>query len=91
MTATKPRIWTGDHPKLDTLEAVAGVQVAGSALKPGMVLLDPDLMTPAVSLDKKVRSARNSGEVSFLVFDLDGRTYDTVAVGANSMIWVAAA
>lgn len=90
MTATRPRIWTGDHPKLDTLEAMAGVQIAGSALKPGMVLLDPDLMTPAASLDKKVSSARNSGQVSFLVFDLDGRTYDTVSVGANSMIWVAA-
>ena len=91
MTATKPRIWTGDHPKLDTLEAVAGVQVLGSALKPGMVLLDPDLMTPVVSLDKKVRSARNSGQVSFLVLDFDRKAYETVAVGANSMIWVAAA
>lgn len=90
MTATKPRIWTGDHPKLDTLEPVAGVQIAGSALKPGMVLLDPQLMTPAASLDKKVRSARNSGQVSFLALDYDRRAYETVAVGANSMIWVAA-
>lgn len=90
MTATRPRIWTGDHPKLDTLEAMAGVQIAGSALKPGMVLLDPSLMTPAASLDKKVRSARSSGQVSFLVFDLDSRTFDTVSVGANSMVWVAA-
>lgn len=87
----KPRVWIGEHPKLDTLGATAGVQIKGSALKPGMVLLDPQLMAPAASLDKKVDSPRNSGQVSFLALDYDHNAYEIVTVGANSMIWVVAA
>lgn len=89
MTATKPRIWA-EHPSLDALTPLPAVQVPASALKPGMVLLDPDFMTPGASLDHKVRSARNSGQVSFLAFDYDRHNFDTVALTASTLVWVAA-
>jgi hypothetical protein len=90
MTSTAtPRIWPGEHPSLDTLAELPGVQVLGSKLCAGMVLLDPELKTPAASLDHKTRTARGSGEVSFLAFDYDRRTLDTVSVRANALVWVA--
>jgi len=88
MTAT-PRIWSDGHPALDALDALPAVQVRGSALRAGMVLLDPDLMTPAASLDHKVRPARGSGNVAFLALDYDRRAFDTISVHANALVWVA--
>lgn len=89
MTTTgTPRVWP-EHPSLDTLTELPGVQVLGSKLRAGMVLLDPELKTPAASLDHKVPSARGSGEVSFLALDYDRRALNTVSVHANALVWVA--
>lgn len=90
MSNTSPRIWSDEHPSLDVLVELPGVQVLGSQLRAGMVLLDPDLMTPAASLDHKTRTTRGSGEVSFLALDYDRRAYGTVSVRANALVWVAA-
>lgn len=89
-TTGTPRIWPEEHPSLDALTELSGVQVVASKLRAGMVLLDPDLKTPAASLDHKTRSVRGSGDVSFLAFDYDRRTLDTVTVHANTLVWVAA-
>jgi hypothetical protein len=90
MTTTgTPRIWS-EHPSLDTLTELPGIQVPGSKLCAGMVLLDPDLKTPAASLDHKTRTVRGSGDVSFLVLDYDQRTFDTIAIHASTLVWVAA-
>lgn len=85
----KARIWS-EHPSLDTLTELPGVQVLGSKLRAGMVLLDPELKTPAASLDHKTRSVRGSGDVNFLALDYDRRTFGPVAVHANTLVWVAA-
>ena len=89
MTSNRPRIWEEHPTTLDSLTALAGVQIPGSKLREGMLLLDPVLMTPGVSLDKKTPAQRGSGNVSFLAFNLDQHDYLTVSVHANAMVWVA--
>lgn len=66
----RPSIFEGfaDVDVLERPEFVAAV--AGAKLKAGMVILD-ELGTPSVGLDQRVRSARGSGEVAFLIHDFD--------------------
>jgi hypothetical protein len=89
VNALKPRIWTNEHPDLDDLVEMPAVAIDAANLRPGRVLLDPDLKTPGASLDKKVPSARNSGAVSFLIYDYDDRTYKSLSLHRNATVWVA--
>lgn len=86
---TTARTWS-EHPSLDALAELPGIQVLGSQLRAGMVLLDPDLKTPAASLDHKVRTVRGSGAVRFLALNYDHRAFEPVSVRANALVWVAA-
>lgn len=74
----------------DILSAVPVVSVLGSGLRAGMVLVDPELETPAVELDHRTRSARGSGEVSFLAYDYEVRNWATVSVRTNALVKVMA-
>lgn len=71
-TTTTPRPATFDaFDQIDTLSQPQTIEVIARNLKDGMVLVDPELGTPAVGLDHRIRSTRNSGNVSFLVADLE--------------------
>lgn len=75
---------------LDTLQAVATVLVPGRLLKAGMVLVDPELDTPAAEVDHRTKTTRGSGERSFLAYDYDARNWIPVSVHANALIKVMA-
>lgn len=91
MNNLKPRVWTdGVHPDLDVLSELPAVAIGAAHLREGMVLLDPELKTPAASLDKKVPSAPRSGAISFLIYDYDDRTYKPLSLHHNVSVWVAA-
>jgi len=75
---------------LGTLDAVPTVSIPGSALKAGMVLVDPDFDTPAGEVDHRMKTTRGSGEVKFLMFDFDAREWTTQSVHHNAMIKVMA-
>lgn len=70
MTTSRTAKIHHDFTAVDTLSTPDTIQVKGSALRAGMILVD-DLGCPAVALDHKVRAPRNSGAVAFLVNDLD--------------------
>lgn len=75
---------------LDTMEAVSTVSIPARSLKAGMVLVDPELDTPAAEIDHRTRTTRGSGEISFLVFDYDTRNWATVSFHENVSIKVMA-
>jgi len=76
---------------LDTFAALPYVEIKGSALRAGMILIDPELHTPIGEVDHKMRSQRGSGAVSFLMFDFDARSWTTESVTANGIVKVMAA
>lgn len=89
MATTAARI-LAETESVDTLEPMPSTTVLASSLKPGMVLLDPELMTPAAVVDHRVKAVRGLGTVAYLVLDLDARRYDTVSLRAGAPILVAA-
>lgn len=63
--------------EIDPLEVFDFVRLTTRKLKPGMVLVDPELGCPAVMLDHRI-GAIEGGNVEWLVHDLDnGRIYRT--------------
>lgn len=64
--------------------------VQGSNLREGMVLMDPDLNTPAAWLDHRVRSTKNSGEVAFMAHDLEDGRFIRVSIHRNATVAVLA-
>lgn len=86
MSTSKPYIWTGQD--IDTMDAVDTVDVAANALRPGMVLVDPELLTPAVAIDHRMRAVRGSGEVRYLVADLDNGGWSEVGLRTMATVKV---
>ncbi|AEK09902.1 hypothetical protein FGG30_gp092 [Mycobacterium phage Pixie] len=76
---------------VDTFATPAAVEVKAANLRPGMVLLDPELGTPAAGLDHKLRAARNSGNVSWFVADLDNGGWRELHLRPSLVVKVAAA
>lgn len=80
------------HPEgadIDTLAEVPTTTVKASALKPGMVLVD-DLDCPVAVIDHRVRATRGTGDVAYLINDLERGGWRTQRLGANSQITVMA-
>lgn len=75
---------------VDVLSQPPTVEVCGRNLRAGMVLVDPDLGTPAVGLDHKVQAPRNSGSVAFLCADLEKGGWVTHTFFGNSKFSVVA-
>jgi hypothetical protein len=75
---------------IDTLAQPALVEVNASNLKAGMVLVDPELGTPAMGIDHKLRSTRNSGNVEFLVADLENGGWRNLSLFSNTVVSVIA-
>jgi hypothetical protein len=59
---------TVDH--LDPF-ATDSTPVKATRLREGMVIMDPELGTPALWLDHRTRSTRGSGSVSWYAHDLE--------------------
>lgn len=76
---------------LDPLESVPVVEIRGSELRAGMVLVDAELETPIGEVDHKLRAVRGTGCVSFLLFDFDAKNWTTSSVRANGTIRVMSA
>lgn len=83
-----PYIWTGQD--IDTLEAVDTVELRADALRPGMVLVDPELMTPAVAVDHRMRTVRGSGQTCYMVADLENGGWSEVALRSTLTVMVMA-
>lgn len=49
--------------------------VKATELKPGMMLVDPMTEQPYAEIDHKMRAVRNSGNVTYLAFDLEAGRY----------------
>jgi len=60
----------------------------GGELRPGMVLLDPELRTPEYAVDHRVGRARD-GQVEYLVEDLDRGGWLRLNLTANKLFSVA--
>ena len=59
----------------DDLTEFESTLVRGSALKPGMLLVDPVLGTPVYFLDHRLPALRNTAGGRWLVLDLEQRKY----------------
>ncbi|AJA43758.1 hypothetical protein MILLY_86 [Mycobacterium phage Milly] len=79
-----------DFTGIDSLAAVDTVEVKAANLKEGMVLVDPDLGTPAVGIDHRIRATRGTGNVSFLVADLDDGGWRDLHLRASLVVKVVA-
>lgn len=75
---------------LDTLTPVPTVSILGRLIKAGMVLVDPDLDTPVVEVDHRMRAQPGSGEAVFLVFDYDRGQWMEERFHSNSLVKVMA-
>lgn len=73
MNSNRPLIVpdSGIPADFDLFATPAGIPVRADKLRSGMILLDPELGTPALLIDHKMRTERNSGEIKFLGHDLD--------------------
>jgi hypothetical protein len=70
--------------------ATNAATVKASALRAGMVLLDPEFGTPEAVIDHKVRSHRGTGDVRFLVQMLDSGRYVEVNIHEHRTVNVLA-
>lgn len=75
-----------DIDTLDTFGQPESVPVAATALREGMVLLDPDLGTPAAWLDHRQRAAARSGSVQWLAHDLETGRLTTVTLHRSTTV-----
>lgn len=81
-------IWTGQQ--INTLSEVAAVELPATGLRPGMVLVDPELRTPAAAVDHRMRTIRGSGEVRYLVTNLDAPGWSEINLSARGTVLVMA-
>ncbi len=56
------------------------VEIPASKLKECMVLMDPELGTPLLWLDHKMRTVRNSGSVRWLAHNLETGRIEEVSL-----------
>lgn len=54
---------------------MTSITVKASNLRPGDTLLDPELGTPVYEIDHRMRAVRSTGDLKFLVADLEAHTY----------------
>jgi hypothetical protein len=87
-TQTRPLILT-EGAEVDPF-ATDATAVKASALRSGMVLLDPELGTPEAVIDHKMRTQRGSGDVRFLVQSLDSGRYSEVNIFGHATVNVLA-
>lgn len=69
----------------DSLDLLAtnATMVKASSLRECMVLMDPELGTPLMWLDHRLRSTRNSGEVKWLAHNLETGRIETISFRAS--------
>lgn len=70
MTKKRPLIIESDFDTVDPLHVFEAINLPGSKLKEGMVLLDDEGFAIG-GLDTKSRATRNLGAVRFLIHDLE--------------------
>jgi hypothetical protein len=88
MTTTTARIL----PSVDDLDpfATTATIVGAAALRECMVLMDPELGTPAVWLDHRLAASPRSGEVAWLAHNLDTGRLETVRIRRTAPVAVLA-
>lgn len=79
------------HPQLTTIDSFDSVKIAARNLREGMVILDPELGTPAVSIDHRNRSTRGTGDMKFFVYDYETRRLEEMNIAPATMVSVVAA
>lgn len=92
-TTSAPRpLILADGEMIDPLATFDTVKVTTAQLRPGMILVDSVLGTPAAALDHRIGSA-GGGCVAWLIEDLDrgGWVRTTFAVSRVANVSVAAA
>lgn len=85
---TRSALIVTDDTDLDLLAQFDGLEVAGRNLRDGMVILDPDLGTPAIVLDHKQRGS--NGAVQFFAEDVEAGGRFTFRLLATRTVTVAA-
>lgn len=70
--------------------ATNATDVTASRLRECMVLMDPDLGTPLMWLDHRLRSTRNSGDVKWMAHNLDTGRLETLNLRASADLAVLA-
>lgn len=80
-------------PDADAIDAFAteSVKVPASALKECMVLMDPELGTPLMWLDHKMRGTRNSGDVKWMAHNLETGRIEEISLFSKLQITVLSA
>jgi hypothetical protein len=87
-TTTAARV-IEDAASIDMLDANAK-QILASSLKECMVLTDPELGTPAMWLDHKLSTTRNSGQTTWMAHDLETGRLVTINLRSTLKISVLA-
>lgn len=90
-TTARARIFA-DGETVGPLDTFEPVMVEAAKLRPGMVLLDPDLNTPAYAIDHRLRAQRGSGSTVWFVEDLEASTgrYRELVLSPRCLVPVAA-
>jgi hypothetical protein len=78
-----------DANAIDMLDTSAK-DILASSLRECMVLMDPELGTPAVWLDHKVRATRSSGQVTWAAHDLETGRLVTINLRSTMKVSVLA-
>lgn len=60
-----------DFTNIDSMSNPTYVAIKVENLREGMVVLDPELGTPALGIDHRITAARGSGNVSWFAADLE--------------------
>lgn len=66
------------------------VEIEASKLRTGMLVLDPDLNCALWAVDHRVKAARNSGSLSWMVEDFENGGHRTVTLSPSAVVPVAA-
>ena len=77
-TNTAARLESIDN--LDTFSTPDSVVITGDKVRECMVLLDPELGTPLYWIDHKMPATRGSGDVKFMVHNLETGRIETVNI-----------
>lgn len=70
--------------------ATKATEIKATSLKPGHVLMDPELGTPAAMIDHRIPATRGAGTVAYLVNDLDRGGWTKIEIHANKSVSVLA-
>lgn len=74
---------------VDDLDQFDYTMIRADKLKPGMILVDPDLHTPVYAIDHRNRAKPRSGAVKWLVEDLENGGWREQDFGRNTEVPVA--